>query len=49
MSDADLGLDDSAGASIRSEIDALGRERERADREADAARRLDELKRKMGK
>lgn len=48
-SDADLGLDDTAGASIRSEIDALGRERERADREADAARRLDELKRKMGK
>jgi len=27
----------------------LGRERDRADREAEAARRLDELKRKMGK
>ena len=40
---------DTAGASVRSEIDALGRDRDRADREADAARRLDELKRKMGK
>ncbi len=51
LSDAELGLgiDDAAGASIHSEIDALGRARERADREADAARRLDELKRKMGK
>ncbi|HEV8446496.1 MAG TPA: hypothetical protein VGQ44_06740 [Gemmatimonadaceae bacterium] len=50
VSDAELGLNDEAGASsIRSEIDALGRQRERADREADAARRLDELKRKMGK
>ena len=49
ISDAELGLDDTAGASVRSEIDALGRDRERADREADAARRLDELKRKMGK
>ena len=50
VSDADLGLNDEAAASsIRSEIDALGRQRERADREADAARRLDELKRKMGK
>ena len=48
--DAELGLDDAAAASsIRSEIDALGRDRQRADREADAARRLDELKRKMGK
>ncbi len=49
LSDAELGLDDASGGSTRSEIDALGRERERADREADAARRLDELKRKMGK
>jgi hypothetical protein len=49
ISDAELGLDDTAAASIHSEIDALGRERDRADREADAARRLDELKRKMGK
>ena len=31
------------------EIDALGRQRVRADREADAARRLEELKRRMGK
>lgn len=31
------------------EIDALGRQRARADREADAARRLEELKRRMGK
>ena len=50
VSDADLGLNDEAAASsIRSEIDALGRQRDRADREADAALRLDELKRKMGK
>lgn len=50
LTDADLGLEDAtAASSIRSEIDALGRERDRADREADAARRLDELKRKMGK
>jgi hypothetical protein len=50
ISDAELGLDDEgAASSIRSEIDALGRQRERAEREADAARRLDELKRKMGK
>jgi len=50
VSDADLGLnDESAASSIRSEIDALGRQRDRADREADAALRLDELKRKMGK
>jgi hypothetical protein len=31
------------------EIEALGRERARADREADATRRLEELKRRMGK
>jgi hypothetical protein len=50
VSDAELGLDDEAAASsMRSEIDALGRQRDRADREADATRRLDELKRKMGK
>jgi hypothetical protein len=36
-------------ADIRDEIDSLGRARARADREADAARRLDELKRRMGK
>lgn len=37
------------GADLRDEIDSLGRARVRADREADAARRLDELKRRMGK
>jgi len=31
------------------EIDSLGRARAKADREADATRRLDELKRRMGK
>jgi hypothetical protein len=36
-------------SSLRDEIDSLGRTRARADREADAARRLDELKRRMGK
>lgn len=36
-------------ADLRDEINSLGRERARADREADAARRLDELKRRMGK
>ncbi|HVX41239.1 MAG TPA: hypothetical protein VHB25_16850 [Gemmatimonadaceae bacterium] len=39
---------DGAGA-VADEIDSLGRERARAEREADAARRLDELKRRMGK
>jgi hypothetical protein len=34
---------------LRDEIDSLGRARAHADREADAARRLDELKRRMGK
>jgi hypothetical protein len=38
-----------AAASLRDEIDSLGRASARADREADAARRLDELKRRMGK
>jgi hypothetical protein len=50
ISDEELGLGDASKASsVASEIDALGRERARADREAEAARRLDELKRKMGK
>jgi hypothetical protein len=43
----DVAAADSAG--IGDEIDSLGRARDRADREADAARRLDELKRRMGK
>ena len=40
---------DSEQQSVRDEIDSLGRARAHAEREADAARRLDELKRKMGK
>jgi hypothetical protein len=36
-------------AELRDEIDSLRRARAHADREADAARRLDELKRRMGK
>jgi len=39
----------SKGASLRAEIDGLSRARTRADHEADAARKLDELKRRMGK
>ena len=34
---------------LRDEIEGLTRDRARADREADAARRLEELKRRMGK
>lgn len=36
------------GATLGDEIDSLGRARARAERGADAARRLDELKRRMG-
>lgn len=45
------GLDEPAteSARLRDEIDSLSRARANADREADAARRLDELKRRMGK
>jgi hypothetical protein len=42
------GIDDD-GSALRSEIDSMGRARANAEREADAARRLDELKRRMGK
>jgi hypothetical protein len=35
--------------SLREDIDGLSRARTRADREADAARKLEELKRRMGK
>jgi hypothetical protein len=42
-------LGDDAGRQTREDIDALARDRARADRDADAARRLEELKRKMGK
>ena len=36
-------------SNLRDEIDSIGRAHAKADREADAARRLDELKRRMGK
>ena len=46
----DLGSTGEAGGPrVREEIDALARERARADRDADADRRLEELKRKMGR
>ena len=45
--EADSILDD--GASVRQEIDALGRAGVRSAREADAERQLAELKRRMGK
>lgn len=41
--------DERADSRIREEIDALGRERARAERDAEAARRLEELKKKMGR
>jgi hypothetical protein len=40
--------DGEGGGALNDEIDSLGRARARAEREADAARRLDELKRRMG-
>jgi hypothetical protein len=46
-SDADLGLE--GDKSLHDEIDSLGRARARQDRDADAQRRLEELKRRMGK
>jgi hypothetical protein len=46
----DLPDDDAAGdAPLASEIDALGRERARAERHANAELKLEELKRRMGK
>jgi hypothetical protein len=48
IDDADLGLDQKS-AELGDEIDSLRRQRAHMDREADAARRLDELKKKMGK
>jgi hypothetical protein len=41
--------DETGASALRDEINSMSRARERADREADAARRLDELKRRMGK
>jgi hypothetical protein len=46
-SDADLGV--GGDTSLRDEIDSLGRSRARQERDADADRRLEELKRRMGK
>jgi len=45
--DADLGLGNDT--SLHEEIDSLGRARARQDRDAEADRRLEELKRRMGK
>jgi hypothetical protein len=42
-------LADESAEAARGEIDALTRARARADREQDAERRLEELKRRMGK
>jgi hypothetical protein len=42
-------LEDEAGAKASTELDALARARARSDREADAQRRLDEMKKNMGK
>ena len=42
-------LDGARDAAAHAELDALARERARTDRDADAARRLEELKRRMGK
>ena len=44
----DAGVRDEAPG-LREELDSMGRARARAERETDAARRLDELKRRMGK
>lgn len=45
----DAALDDDASAATREAIDALARERRRAERDASAEERLAALKRKMGK
>lgn len=42
-------LEDVGGSAARAELDALAQARTRSDRDADAARRLEELKRRMGK
>jgi hypothetical protein len=47
-SDADP-LEDEAAAGAHAELDALARDRARADRSAEADRRLEELKKSMGK
>ena len=45
--ESEMGSGKSEG--LRDEIDGLSRARARADHEADAARKLEELKRRMGK
>jgi hypothetical protein len=45
---ADDPLEEAPNANTGAEIDALARSRARADRDAEATRRLEELKRKMG-
>ena len=42
-------LEDDGGAKTSNEIDGLARERARTDREAEAQRRLDEMKKNMGR
>ena len=44
-----LDEDQAAASKLRDDIDSLARQRARADRDADADRRLEELKKKMGK
>ena len=49
MDEIESEMGSAKGESLRSEIDGLSRARTRADHEADAARKLEELKRRMGK
>ncbi|HKW11981.1 MAG TPA: hypothetical protein VJO33_16465 [Gemmatimonadaceae bacterium] len=49
MDEVDSALGEGKTESLREEIDGLSRSRSRADHEADAARKLEELKRRMGK
>jgi hypothetical protein len=49
MDEIDAELGQPKNESLREEIDGLSRARTRADHEADAARKLEELKRRMGK
>jgi len=49
MDEIESELGSGKGESLRDEIEGLSRSRTRADHEADAARKLEELKRRMGK
>lgn len=49
MDEVESDLGQAKNETLRDEIDGLSRSRTRADHEADAARRLEELKRRMGK